>query len=148
MLYQVLYSSVAAKAIGAHELRELLGQARRHNFKRGISGVLIHFARTHEFVQVLEGERADVLALMEKIRADPRHVQIVVQYETAIRERSLAAWPMGFLAADAADASGRVDCATVLDEGFASIRLSGQRTIGLRLLQYIRATLPGGVTLH
>ncbi len=147
MLYQVLYSSVATKAIGARQFRELLDQAVRYNFRHGISGVLIHFARTQEFVQVLEGERAEVMALMEK-SADPHHVQIVVQYETAIRERSLAAWPMGFLAADGSDAAGSMDCETVLDEGFASIRLSGQRAIGLRLLQYIRSTLPGGVTLH
>ena len=148
MLYQVLYSSVATTAIGARQLRELLEQAVRYNFRHGISGVLIHFARTQEFVQVLEGERAEVLALMEKIRADSRHVQIVVQYETAITQRSLAAWPMGFLAADGADAAGSMDCATVLDEGFVAIRLTGQRAIGLRLLQYIRAALPDGVTLH
>jgi hypothetical protein len=48
------------------------------------------------FLQSLEGERAVVDALMQKIAQDPRHTAMKVLKQDTISERQYADWSMGF----------------------------------------------------
>jgi len=136
MLFQVLYSSIATDHLGAHAMRALLAHARERNARLGITGVLIYYPESREIVQVLEGPKAAVLALLKKLRADPRHRRLVVHFEAAIRDRDLASWPMGFLSAECDDSGGRATLPASRD------------AIGGRLLRLIRASVPATETLH
>jgi hypothetical protein len=136
MLLQVLYSSIATEHLGAQAMRQLLAHARERNAALGITGVLIYYPESREIVQVLEGPKPAVLALMEKLRADPRHRRVVVHFEAAIRDRDLGTWPMGFLSAEC-DYSG--DRATPPESKDA---------IGGRLLRFIRRSVPAMERLH
>ena len=136
MLFQVLYSSIATEHIGVREMRVLLAHARERNAALGITGVLIYYPESGEIVQVIEGPKAAVLALLEKLRADPRHRRFVVHFEATISHRDLGTWPMGFLSAEVDDSSqGRTP-------------LESKDAIGGRLLQFIRRTAPAMETLH
>jgi hypothetical protein len=148
MLYQVLYSSVATKHFGALAMRDLLAHARTRNSERGITGVLIYYPATREIVQVLEGEKAAVLTLMQQLRADPRHRHFAIHLEALVYSRALGAWPMGYLTAE--------------DDGLpraaqVSARLGGQESaldgsdgdaVGRRLLRLVRGAVPEDATVH
>ncbi len=135
MLLQVLYSSMATEHLDAQAMRRLLAHARERNAARGISGVLIYYPCSGEIVQVLEGPKPAVHALLARLRADPRHQRVVVHFEAEIRERDLGKWPMGFLSAS-----------PEADE--ADSDTQREITLGARLKQFIRGAAPSGATLH
>lgn len=138
----MLYSSVATGENDAGELRGLLERARAYNASNGITGVLIFYPAHRIFVQVLEGPRADVLALLERVRADPRHRGLRVHFEAAVRERNLGAWPMGFLTAE----GGTADAISDEDHGDAWPR--GREAVGMRLLRFVAGGAPPGGRVH
>lgn len=146
MLYQVLYSSSVVSPFGARAMRALLVHARRRNAMCGITGVLLHYPESAEFVQVLEGDKAVVLALLARIRADPRHRELTLHYAAPIARRNLEAWPMGFLSAQSEAPVSRNP--GTLNAGTASLRLQGNAAVGMRLLHIIRGTMPPGTVLH
>ena len=146
MLYQVLYSSRVVSPLGTRAMRALLAHARRRNAMCGITGVLLHYPESAEFVQVLEGNKPVLLALLARIRADPRHRDLTVHYAAAIARRNLEAWPMGFLLAQSEAPLSRDPAA--VNAGTASLRLQGNAAVGMRLLHIIRGTMPTGAVLH
>jgi len=62
MPYRLVYSSEAAPGLTPAELEGMLAESRIRNKAHGISGVLIFVDGA--FLQVLEGEKNDVLDLM------------------------------------------------------------------------------------
>jgi len=135
MPLKVLYSSMATEHLDAQAMRRLLAHARERNTASDISGVLIHYPCSGEIVQVLEGPKPAVLALLARPRADPRHQRMVVHFEAEIRERDLGKWPMGFLSASP-------------DADEPDSEASREITLGARLKQFIRGAAPSGATLH
>ncbi len=67
-LHQLVYISAAEHDFPEKELQELLAKARENNSKLDISGMLLF----HEgsFIQALEGEKAAVESLYNKIGQD------------------------------------------------------------------------------
>lgn len=98
-MIQLIYASAATVDFPDEELKELLKIARRNNEPLAVSGMLLY----HEgsFLQILEGEESVVLALYDKIEADPRHDNVKMLLRSEIEERSFGDWKMGFY-----DASG------------------------------------------
>jgi hypothetical protein len=66
----------------------------RNNLRRKVTGMLLY--AEGGILQVLEGEKADVLETFNAIEHDPRHHGIIVLLEEAISERQFPAWSMGF----------------------------------------------------
>ncbi len=95
-LHELVYVSLAEHPMSDEELRQLLAQARAHNVAHGITGLLVY--RDREFMQLLEGEEADVVALYQHIERDRRHLQVYRMWEGPILERSCQDWSMGFAA--------------------------------------------------
>lgn len=93
-LIALVYVSTAKQKMTDEELKSILEVSRDNNRKRNISGMLLH--RGGFFIQVLEGEQADVEAIYDKIKKDPRHGSILKVYQAKIKERSFADWSMGF----------------------------------------------------
>ena len=146
MLYQVLYSSTVVTPLGARAMRALLAHARRRNAACGITGVLLHYPDSGEWVQVLEGDNVVVLALLARIEADPRHRNLTLHYDAAIAKRNLGAWPMGFLPAQT-DVPTPL-AAGAIDGGRATLRLQGNAAVGMRLLHILRTGVPLGASVH
>lgn len=92
--YQIVYYSTAAKSFNEDELVDLLVTANRHNKLKNITGCLVY--ANGRFVQLLEGERADVLEIFEKIKKDPRHTNIIVKVEMSVNEKLFPEWFMAF----------------------------------------------------
>lgn len=113
-LYHLIYQSQALVPFSAPELTELLKQARAHNRQLHVTGVLLH-SSDGRFLQVLEGEEADVRQLYyQRIQPDPRHYHCQVLGEGRSSGRSFAKWDMGFQVAQAADITTLLQSSAVL----------------------------------
>jgi hypothetical protein len=93
MLVRLMYASRAAKPLDPEELAAILRQSRQGNPKVGITGLLCNSGEL--FLQVLEGGRAPVNKLYNRIAADPRHTDVVLLNYEEIGERRFAGWAMG-----------------------------------------------------
>jgi hypothetical protein len=71
---------------------ELVKFASGHNEAEGITGML--WSDSAFFAQALEGEHEAVEALMQRIRADPRHTDIEVVLDCAVSQRMFGTWAM------------------------------------------------------
>lgn len=96
-LISVSYISKATQEMGVLALMRLTDQAAQLNQKLGLSGVL--FYENQHFGQILEGPRAEVTKIWEKIQRDPRHHQVRLLNMKEIEERSFPAWSMRFFLA-------------------------------------------------
>jgi hypothetical protein len=90
----VVYVSASTAPMSDDDLLLLLRQARAHNERAGITGMLLH--KNGRFMQALEGPRATVLALYRRITTDPRHRDVTTLIKFAIAERAFGNWSMGF----------------------------------------------------
>jgi hypothetical protein len=100
-LIQHIYISHAAASFEEHEIPELLRQIRPNNAKNGVTGMLVYTGTA--FLQVLEGGRADVNALFDRIFLDRRHMRVTSVVHEALGQRQFNDWTMDFVTIDAAD---------------------------------------------
>ncbi|AHJ97829.1 BLUF domain-containing protein [Hymenobacter swuensis] len=113
-LYHLVYQSQALVPFTVPELTELLKQARAHNQQLHVTGLLLH-SSDGRFLQVLEGEEADVRQLYyQRIQPDPRHYHCLVLGEGRCTRRSFAKWDMGFYVAQADDITTLLQSSAVL----------------------------------
>lgn len=93
MLVRLLYCSRAVPAMDPEELHAILRSSRANNLKHGITGVLCFYDGF--FVQVLEGGRAAVNALYNRVITDARHREVTLLGYEQVTERRFAGWAMG-----------------------------------------------------
>lgn len=94
MIYQLMYLSDAVRDFPTSELESLLEKARAYNEPRGITGCLIY--GNGKFIQFIEGEKDQVVALYEKIEKDPRHNNVLLYQPAVSANRLFEEWSMGF----------------------------------------------------
>ena len=99
-MYYMLYISTAAKPMNYDELTALLNQCRENNRQRNITGMLLYQHET--FMQMLEGEKQEVLDVFETIKNDSRHTGIHIVHTGDIDQRNFKDWSMGFFNMDRA----------------------------------------------
>ncbi|MEL6335564.1 MAG: BLUF domain-containing protein [Pseudomonadota bacterium] len=75
------------------DMRSLMAACHRNNAASNITGILHYNGR--QFLQVLEGGRAEVSAIYHRIAADPRHFNIILIDCSEARERLFPTWAMG-----------------------------------------------------
>lgn len=138
-MYEIVYTSLATRDLEQAELTALLDHARRANQARGITGMMIY--RKREFLQLLEGEQAEVQALYERIARDGRHHQIAKIWDGPITARSFGDWEMAFVAPDDASLQSHPGYRDLMDRGL--IAASGDST-GKKLLISLRDDFLGG----
>lgn len=92
-LIQLVYVSVESIPMDDDELARIIESAKRHNGERGVTGMLMYSAG--KFMQLLEGEEADVEATFARVCQDPRHRDIEVVERGPIDARSYPDWRMG-----------------------------------------------------
>lgn len=93
MLVRLMYASRVAGGVDAGQLTTILRQSRSGNPGIGITGVLCAFGGI--FMQVLEGGRAPVNRLYNRISRDERHTDVTLLSYEEIHERRFGAWAMG-----------------------------------------------------
>jgi hypothetical protein len=94
MVHCIYCSAAAGPGFSTTELEALLEVSRWNNSRLGITGILLYHGRS--FFQVLEGERAVVEALYERIAADKRHSRVTKLILEPIEERDFPDWTMGY----------------------------------------------------
>lgn len=93
LLFNVVYCSRAAAQVDAATVDQIIATSRRNNPRLGITGMLVFGEGI--FFQWLEGPRASVMGLMERLHSDDRHGQIVVLSEIEESgERLFPQWDM------------------------------------------------------
>ena len=97
MTYQFVYSSVAVTPMQTDDLEELLAHARRGNAARGITGALVYAEGI--FLQIIEGDKDQVLDLMAEIRRDIRHESVAVLREGDVPSPTFGSWKMAYVSA-------------------------------------------------
>jgi hypothetical protein len=93
-LHRAIYVSdaVGDAANSLLVLAEILGASERNNRRDGLTGVLMrHGGR---FLQAVEGRRADVDRLMDRLRADARHENVQLLSYQGASHRLFGGWPM------------------------------------------------------
>jgi hypothetical protein len=95
-LHRVVYLSTAVGVLRADELDRIYLRAKAANARAGITGLLLFYEGM--FLQVLEGPAAGITSLMERIRKDRRHANIIVPEAGPITERAFES-SMQFVAA-------------------------------------------------
>jgi hypothetical protein len=103
MPFQLIYSSFAAPDLAMADLAVMLEESRIRNRARNITGVLVLVDGV--FFQILEGEKDDVLDLMERIKRDPRHHGLKLYRERETDERAFESWSMAYLSPSAEEVS-------------------------------------------
>ncbi len=91
MLRQYLYISTAPN-LGRDDIESILDSCQRNNRERNVTGLLLYNGRN--FLQLLEGEQADLLWVMRRISGDGRHSGISVLEDLDARERACPDWTM------------------------------------------------------
>jgi Sensors of blue-light using FAD len=92
---QLFYVSRVRHVLSEFEVRAILETSRRNNRRADITGCLLFSGR--HFAQILEGEDSAVTELTNRVRADPRHIDMTIAFEKQIDTRRYQEWSMGYL---------------------------------------------------
>ncbi len=101
MLYRIIYLSSGLKDLTSTAVKEILAKAKENNRAKNITGILLYLDKN--FIQVLEGEKEEVIKLYQKISLDHRHKNVIKVIEGNIASRQFDKWDMGFIEIDSDD---------------------------------------------
>ena len=88
---QYVYVSTA-ESLDSGAIESIVATAQRNNARNGITGFLLYNGRN--FLQLIEGDRADVITLMGRIATDSRHDGIVRLHDGEADARACPGWSM------------------------------------------------------
>jgi hypothetical protein len=94
-LRQLLYISSGTSGSTGDNLASILFQSRRNNAERRLTGLL--WTDGSRFLQVLEGDNAEVQKTFDRIQADDRHRAVVILHDRAVPARTFGAWSMALI---------------------------------------------------
>lgn len=98
MIRCIAYISKASSVWSKDEIQDLVSWSQVKNAAIGVSGRLFYIDA--RFIQVLEGSTASLGPLFQKIKADPRHCQVVTLLDRPIERRAFPDWSMQLVAGD------------------------------------------------
>jgi hypothetical protein len=93
-LYEAIYVSTIAPGLAISSVADIAGKSRISNQRQGITGLLIFDGM--RYCQQLEGSQKEVLKLMEKIRYDPRHVNVEIIHHGELDSRRFKSFSLGY----------------------------------------------------
>jgi hypothetical protein len=101
MLVRLTYASRASHSVSSQLIRDVLDSSQRNNPGKGLTGILCCNANT--FLQALEGPRAEVNALYNRLADDSRHKDLTILDYEQISMRRYSSWSMGWAGAKQAN---------------------------------------------
>jgi hypothetical protein len=125
------YISRACRALDAHELGDLLDDARRFNTDSALTGVLLHDHGM--FLQLLEGDAPAIDEAMRRIRRSKKHEDLIVVFDEPITSRLFPAWAMGWPGNISGQAAARAVVAAARPDGATQ----GQRDMLAVVAQFL-----------
>jgi len=93
-MYQLNYHSISSPGLVLEDLDQILEEAMTENSLRNITGCLIY--HNNRFVQILEGQKKDVLQVYRKIKGDHRHHSVTLLWKSHVESRYFDEWNMAF----------------------------------------------------
>ena len=95
LLYRVVFVSemIGGANHTLQALAEILGVSERNTRRDHLTGVLL--GHNGRFLQAIEGARTDIDRLMDRLRRDPRHVNLRLLSDQPIISRLFGHWAMG-----------------------------------------------------
>lgn len=118
VLFHLIYVSTEAWPMSEDDLAGLLQQARARNERLRLTGMLLY--KGGFFMQVLEGEEANVLEVFADIQKDIRHMKLFTMRSEYIQHRDFPDWTMGFTNIDTLDVSTVPAYTPFLEHDFGS----------------------------
>jgi hypothetical protein len=106
-LYEILYVSTLAPEAPLSAVADIAVKARQANAERDITGLLIFDGM--RFCQQLEGGQKQVLALLERIREDNRHINLQVLHHGELTARRFRRFSLGYCMVEDDDVLGRME---------------------------------------
>ncbi|NMM11652.1 MAG: BLUF domain-containing protein [Polaromonas sp.] len=106
-LYEVLYVSTLAPDADIRVVGDIARQSRPANSALKITGLLIFDGS--RFCQQIEGAQKEVLALLDRIRQDSRHINVNVVHHGPLAERRFQRFSMGYTTLDDEDVLERLN---------------------------------------
>lgn len=100
-MFRVIYMSRSSQKMSDAELDQIRNTASRNNAQCGVTGILLYVADT--FFQILEGPRAQVEEVYDRVYLDDRHDRVRIMYSGEATERRFGDWSMGFCRLSEAD---------------------------------------------
>lgn len=102
-MFYLIYSSKSLPDLPKEEIYQILEKSREYNSEHNISGLLLCINEKYhpekingKFIQVLEGDKKEVISLYRIIEKDIRHKEVKILSEGMIMERMFDKWRMGF----------------------------------------------------
>lgn len=138
-LIHLIYVSTAREEMNPTDLGDILDACMRNNSPRHVTGMLLYAGGS--FMQVLEGEEAQVEEIFGRICRDPRHNDVIELERTVIPERSFEHWNMGFRRLGPADVEAHPGFAPFFQDGFDAASIGAKPGLALEILNNFRETL-------
>ncbi len=130
-LYKIVYCSRNLVAGDPEqrdaEIAQILDTARRNNSRNGITGALLFNSGC--FAQVLEGPRAAIETIFERIQCDQRHNDVAVLESGSATERSFPEWAMAHVQPPSEERATGI--AATLDQALLRPENSGHEVLAL-----------------
>ena len=141
-LHNLFYCSLASKNILSGDILNILKCSRQNNIKVGVTGILLYWEKTNQFLQVLEGEENIVFNLYDKISKDNRHSLSKIIYQEDIQERGFKDWSMAFKNIDEIETSCLDGFSNFSTLDFTTERTNIKASIAINLIQSFKGLLP------
>ena len=141
-LHNLFYCSLASKNILSGDILNILKCSRQNNVKIGVTGILLYWEKTNQFLQVLEGEKNIVFNLYDKISKDTRHSLSKIIYQEDIKERGFKDWSMAFKSIDEIDTSSLDGFSNFSTLDFTTERTNIKASITINLIHSFKSLLP------
>jgi hypothetical protein len=106
-LYEVLYVSTLAPEAPLSAVGDIAAKSRLANAARDITGLLVFDGM--RFCQQLEGGQKQVLALLERIRQDTRHINLQILHHGELAVRRFKRFSLGYCLVDDDDVLERME---------------------------------------
>ncbi|WP_082054038.1 BLUF domain-containing protein [Methyloterricola oryzae] len=144
---RIMYVSTATAPMSGNEVEEIGRVSSRNNLKVGITGVL--FSAHEFFFQILEGDAHQVDRLLERIRRDRRHRDVLVlKAELDVTERLFSKWSMRMIRLDSSSDFILQALRTMLENITESYRIIERYTQPSVLKLLTEGVNPLGVPVH
>ncbi|MFT4578444.1 MAG: hypothetical protein ACI8PD_001497 [Nitrospinales bacterium] len=141
-MHELFYCSFATRDMSDTDILNILEKSRIGNAENSITGILIYWAKTRQFMQILEGSEKAIFDLYEVIKKDDRHKSLKMIYSGEISERYFTNWTMGFSKFESIDKSRLEGVSSFLEKGFTDELINGHPSTAISLFQSFKELLP------
>jgi hypothetical protein len=93
MLTNLAYVSTRKPTCTDQEIEKILASCKKNNPPLDITGVLLY--SENRFIQYVEGESKELMALYDKVKKDDRHEKVFMISYSPIKEKIFPGWHMG-----------------------------------------------------